>query len=71
MAEYEKMDVKKDEYHAVSGTSYPEEHHMAASVISEQPTSVSGIESYVLDLDAAQVASKSQCQVIFYRLDQI
>lgn len=57
-ASYQKMEVKKEEYHAVSGASYGEEKR-AGEVIASQPTAYSGVENYVLDLDATQVAGKN------------
>ena len=50
-------EVRKEEYHAVSGTSYPDEKQVG--VITSQPVESSGIENYVVNLDAAQVAGIS------------
>ena len=50
-------EVKKEEYHSVSGTSYPDEKQVG--VITSQPVESSGIENYVVNLDAAQVAGIS------------
>ena len=46
-------EVRKEEYSSVSGTSYPDEKQ--AGVITSQPVESSGIENYVVNLDAAQV----------------
>ena len=48
------VEVKKEEYNAVSGTSYPDEKQ--PGVITSQPVESSGIDNYVVNLDAAQVA---------------
>lgn len=52
---YTKMEVKKHEYHAVAGTSYPQPR-VPDNVVVNQPSSVTGVENYVLNLDASQVA---------------
>ena len=46
-------EVRKEEYSSVSGTSYPDEKQVG--VITSQPVESSGIENYVVNLDAAQV----------------
>ena len=54
---YTKMsDIKKEEYHSVSGTSYPDGVSAGGGVVTSQPTEMSGVENYVLNLDATQVA---------------
>ena len=66
---YERMaEVQRQEYHAVSGTSFPEARS-ADPVISQQPSSVTGVESYVLDLDATQVASECVFALFTFRLN--
>jgi len=68
---YERMaEVQRQEYHAVSGTSFPEARS-ADPVISQQPSSVTGVESYVLDLDATQVASWSVTDVVNLFVEKI
>lgn len=62
-AGYAKMEVKKQEYHAVAGASYPDEKR-AGNVVASQPAAISGIENYVIDLDASQVAAWSTQDVI-------
>ncbi|XP_002164997.2 uncharacterized protein LOC100198390 [Hydra vulgaris] len=57
-SQYSKMDVKKEEYIAVSGANYGQEKH-AGGIIASQPQAVSGVENYILDLDAAQVSGWS------------
>jgi len=72
-ASYQKMDVRKEEYNAVSGTSYADEKIAGGgpNVISAQPTAVSGVESYVRDLDASQVAVWSAQDVINNFIERI
>ena len=57
-SQYTKMDVKKEDYHAVSGASYGQEKHVGGQVVATQPQAVSGVENYILDLDAAQVSGE-------------
>jgi len=68
--QYTKMtEVKKEEYHAVQGTSYPNEEKVG--VITSQPTETSGVENYVVNLDAAQVAAWSVQEVISNFLERV
>jgi len=74
MAEYNKMEVKKEEYSAVSGMSYPEDQSMVAAhaePISSQPGGLSDVENYVLDLDASQVATWSPEDVVNMFVERI
>lgn len=69
-AGYAKMEVKKQEYHAVAGASYPDEKR-AGNVVASQPAAISGIENYVIDLDASQVAglfTRFFLHLIYFRM---
>lgn len=53
-------------YQQMAGVTYPDEKHAGGEmpVIQVQPAAVSGIENYVIDLDANQVASWSAEDVV-------
>jgi hypothetical protein len=60
------MSVKKEEYHSVAGTSYPDAGASAGGgVVTSQPTEISGVENYVLNLDATQVAGIYHNNIIY------
>lgn len=67
------MEVKKQEYTAVAGMSYPEEHHLnpQRAVVTSQPTSTSGIEAYLLDLDASHVSTWTEQDVVNLFVEKI
>ena len=52
------MEVKKRDYNVLAGETHTVEAR-GGGVITSQPSAQSGIENYVLDLDAQQVASMS------------
>ena len=49
--------MKKRDYNVIAGESHSVEAR-SSGVVTSQPAGQSGIENYVLDLDAQQVASK-------------
>lgn len=52
--------MKKRDYNVIAGESHSVEAR-SSGVVTSQPTGQSGIENYVLDLDAQQVSSKLKC----------
>lgn len=72
MTSYEKMEVKKEEYHAVSGVSYPSENHEVQKMpVMAQPAALSSIEKYILELDAGQVSTWSPQDVANLFIEKI
>lgn len=56
--------VKKVQYEPVEGTSYPQETSVDGGPIAVQPSSSSGIDNYILDLDPSQVEQWSAQDVV-------
>ena len=48
-------EVKKRDYSALEGEVHPE-NAARGGIVTQQPTAMSSMDSYVLDLDATQVA---------------
>lgn len=65
------MELKKEDYTAVSGISYPDDQVSRNPIVSSQPSSPSGVENYLMDLDAGQVATWSTQDVINMFVERI